>query len=127
MGDGEKQRKNTGVLRSSYREKWDLSFLVVEKTGRAETGVVIVERNGIRHAIFGVSGWPVILKPNCREKWDETAVVVGKNGTFFGRVNCESKICFLLIVERKGIFRPNYRGERDKSSVMVEENGTKNL
>lgn len=65
----------------------------------------------------------VILESNYREKWDEMDVVVEKHGTFFGRVNCGSKICFFLIVERKGIFRPNYRGERDKSSVMVEENG----
>ena len=46
MGDGEKQRENAGVLRSNCRDKWGLSFSVVEKTGRAKTGAVVVEKNG---------------------------------------------------------------------------------
>ena len=47
MGDGEKQRENAGVLRSNCRDKWDLSFSVVEKTGRAKMRVVIVETTGM--------------------------------------------------------------------------------
>lgn len=46
----------------------------------------------------------VILKSNYREKWDEMDVVVEKHGTFFGRVNCGSKICFFSNCRKKRYF-----------------------